>query len=360
MIIGVPKEIMAHEGRVGITPHGVKILVGGGHEVIIERGAGEKSGYSDKDFLEAGAQIKNSSQEIYQADLVVKVKEPQEQEFAFLKKGGIIFAFLHLPANPRLTAVLREKNMIGLTYEGIQLDNGERPALAPMSKIAGQMAVEKGLYYLRHRLAAARTKKAIVMVLGGAGVVGQAAVNSAKKNKRVSMVIALDLPGKLKPAQRHNYQTAVSDARNIGKFIKEVDLLIGAVAIPGGRAEKLVSEKMVASMKKGSVIVDVAIDESGCVETSKPTTHDNPTFTVHGVVHYCVKNMPGAVPKKSTPALTKATLPYLLEIAEKGAEKALKENSALAKGAHVFRGKITNQRLAEVFSEQYTPLGSLL
>lgn len=334
MIVGVPKEMMRHEGRVAITPEGVKALVGIGHKVVVQNQAGKKSGYSDKEYCEAGALIDAKPQSIYQADLVVKVKEPQEKEYELLKESGIIFAFLHLPANPRLVKVLQKKKNTAIAYEGIELKDGQTPILQPMSVIAGEVAVQKGLRYLSKD-----PQDATVVILGAAGTVGQAATKTALKVFGTS-VIALDLPGKLHKIYSDKYQTRISTPENIEEAIKKADLLIGAVASRGKKAPKLVSKEVVSSMEPGSVIVDVAIDEGGCIETSKPTTHDNPVFVEQGVIHYCVKNIPGAYPELSTPALTTATLPYILEITNKGLEKAIKENPALAKGIHVYQGKL--------------------
>jgi alanine dehydrogenase len=353
MIIGIPKEIMEHEGRVGITPQGVMVLTGLGHKTIIQSQAGKESGYSDEDFLKSGALIEAKSQLVYQADLVIKVKEPQEEEYQLLRENGIIFAFLHLPANPKLVKVLKEKNITAIAYEGIQLENGERPILRPMSEVAGEVAIRKGIDYLKKPV-----KDIRVVILGAAGVVGKTAAKTAQTMG--ASVIALDLPGKLPKIQSDKYLTEISTAENIWKALKEADLLIGAVAIPGERAKKLVSRKMVSSMKPGSVIVDVAIDEGGCIETSRPTSHKNPTFLEEGVIHYCVKNIPGAIPKVSTPRLTSATLPYILEIAKKGLVRSLKENLPLARGIHIYRGKITNPKLAQLFNEKYTPLETLI
>jgi len=243
--------------------------------------------------------------------------------------------------------------MAGIAYEGVQLENGARPILQTMSKIAGERAVKEGLRYL-----AKNPKDTMVVILGGAGAVGQSAIQAAQSLN--ASVIALDLPGKMEIRQTDNYQAVASTPENIKEALKKADLIVGAVAIPGGKAAKLVSKDMLSLMKPNSVIVDVAIDEGGCVETSKPTTNDNPTFVSEGIIHYCVKNMPGAVPQVSTPALTASTLSYILEIASNGLEKAAKENPALLKGLHVYGGKITNQRLAETLNENYTPPGSLL
>jgi alanine dehydrogenase len=353
MIIGTPKEIMEQEGRVGIAPKGVKVLTKLGHKIIIQSQAGKESGYTDQDFLKSGALIEAKPQLVYQADLVVKVKEPQEEEYQLLKENGIIFAFLHLPANSNLVKILKEKKITAVAYEGVQLENGERPILCPMSRVAGEMAIRRGINYLKKPV-----KDIKVVILGAAGVVGKTAAKTAQILG--SSVIALDLPGKLPKIQSDKYLTEISTTENILRAIKKADLLIGAVATPGERAKKLVSRKMVSLMKPGSVIVDVAIDEGGCVKTSRPTSHKNPFFLEEGVIHYCVKNIPGAVPKISTPPLTSATLPYVLEIANKGLIRSLKENPALAKGVHIYKGKITNPKLAQAFNEKYSSLETLL
>ena len=292
--------------------------------------------------------------------MVVKVKEPQKQEYELLKENGVLFAFLHLPANPELTQILKEKKIIGIAYEGIQLEKGERPVLRPMSEVAGKTAVLEGFHYLRKENGGKGIlpENAKVVVLGGAGIVGQAATQVARALK--ASVIALDLPGKLAARQSENYTTQISTPENIEKAVKTADLVIGAVAIPGTAAVKLVSKKLVSSMEPGSVIVDVAIDEGGCVETSKPTEHDNPVFIEQGVIHYCVKNMPGVVPRTSTPALTKITLPYILEICSKGVKRAILENPVLLKGIHIYQGKITNQKLAETLGEKYVRIEQLM
>ena len=345
-----------------ITPEGVKKISELGHKVIIQTLAGKESGYSDEDFLNAGGFIEVEPKAIYQADMVVKVKEPQKEEYELLKENGILFAFLHLPPNPELTNVLKEKKIIGIAYEGIQLKTGERPILRVMSQVAGKTAVLEGIHFLRKEQGGKGIlpENAKVVILGGGGIVGKAATQIARALN--ASVIALDLPGKLPPSSDTslNYVTEISTPKNIEKAIKSADLVVGAVAIPGGKAEKLVSKKLVASMEPGSVIVDVAIDEGGCVETSRPTNHDNPVFIEQGIIHYCVKNMPGVVPRTSTPALTDTTLPYILKICEKGLKKCVLENPALKKGIHVYQGEITNQKLAETLKEKYTPIEELL
>ena len=345
MTIGIPKEIMKYEGRVAVLPDGVKKVVELGHTVLIQSSAGEQSGYTDDDFSNAGAEIKPDSQSIYQADMIVKVKEPLEQEYELLKENSILFAFLHLPANPKLLEILKQKNITAIAYEGIELENKTRPLLGPMSDIAGKSAVLEGMHYLRKENGGKGVlpDDAKVVILGAAGIVGQGAFQYAKAMN--ASIIALDLPGKLESIQTEKYTTQISTPENIEKAIKQADLVIGAIAIPGAKAQKLVSKELVSQMEPGSVIADVAIDEGGCVETSRPTTQDNPVFTEHGVIHYCVKNIPGTVPRTSTPRLTEATLPYMLEIIDKGLEKAVSENPALSAGVYIHQGKITNENL---------------
>ncbi len=342
-----------------ITPEGVKKLTEAGCKVVIQTKAGKESGYTDQDFSNVGGFIETEPKTIYQSDMVVKVKEPQKEEYELLKQDGILFAFLHLPPNPELTNVLKEKKIIGIAYEGIQLKQGERPILRVMSQVAGKTAVLEGIHYLRKENGGKGIlpENAKVVILGGGGIVGKAATQVARALG--SSIIALDLPGKL-PSASENYVTEISTPKNIQKAVKTADLVVGAVAIPGGKAEKLVSKELVASMEPGSVIVDVAIDEGGCIETSRPTRHDNPVFIEQGVIHYCVKNMPGVVPRTSTPALTKTTLPYILKICEKGLKKCVLENQALTKGIHIYQGQITNQKLAETLKEKYTPIEDLL
>jgi alanine dehydrogenase len=356
MIIGIPKEIMKYEGRVAITPDGVKKVVEAGHKVLIQSDAGEQSGYTDDDFTNAGAEIKADAQSIYQADMIVKVKEPLEQEYELLKQNSILFAFVHLPANPKLLEILIEKNITAIAYEGIELENKKRPLLGPMSDVAGKSAVLEGMHYLRKENGGKGVlpDDAKVVILGAAGIVGQGAVQYAKALN--SSIIALDLPGKLEAIQTDKYTTQISTPENIEKAIKWADLVIGAIAIPGAKAQKLVSKELVSQMEPGSVIADVAIDEGGCVETSHPTTQDNPVFTEQGIIHYCVKNIPGTVPRTSTPKLTEATLPYILEIVNNAFEKAISKNPALMTGTYIHQGKITNEKLAETFGKKYTPI----
>jgi len=362
MKIGVPKEIKPMEFRVAMTPGGVESLVRRGHEVLVEKGAGVGSGMSDAEYAEAGARLV-SAEEAWGAELVVKVKEPLPQEYKYLRPGLLLFTYLHLAASRELTEAMLASGVTGIAYETVQLADGSLPLLVPMSEVAGRMATQVGAYYLEKPMGGRGillggvpgVAPASVVILGG-GTVG---TNAAKIALGMgAQVYVLDINH-----QRLQYLddvfggrliTLTSTEANIKKAVQFADLLIGAVLIPGAKAPKLVTREMVATMKEGSVIVDVAVDQGGCVETIRPTTHDQPTYVVDGVVHYGVANMPGAVPRTSTFALTNQTLPYVLKLAEKGLE-ALKEDPALLKGLNVHAGRLTHPAVAEAFGLPYTP-----
>ncbi len=362
MKIGVPKEIKPMEFRVAMTPGGVESLVRRGHEVLVEKGAGVGSGMSDAEYAEAGARLV-SAEEAWGAELVVKVKEPLPQEYKYLRPGLLLFTYLHLAASRELTEAMLTSGVTGIAYETVQLADGSLPLLVPMSEVAGRMATQVGAYYLEKPMGGRGillggvpgVAPASVVILGG-GTVG---TNAAKIALGMgAQVYVLDINH-----QRLQYLddvfggrliTLTSTEANIKKAVQFADLLIGAVLIPGAKAPKLVTREMVATMKEGSVIVDVAVDQGGCVETIRPTTHDQPTYVVDGVVHYGVANMPGAVPRTSTFALTNQTLPYVLKLAEKGLE-ALKEDPALLKGLNVHQGRLTHPAVAEAFGLPYTP-----
>jgi len=354
MKIGVPKEIKLKEGRVALTPLGVESFVKAGHEVVIETGAGKISGISDKDYKKAGAKISKNLKEIWSADMIIKVKEPQEKEFRYFRPDLILFTYLHLAAFPKLTEKLVDKKVIAIDYATVELPNGSLPLLKPMSKVAGKLAGKVGQELLK-----SKGKKALI--LGG----GTAGENAAEVllNSKFEVTILEKNPKKieyLKEKFGSHLKVFSPEEKSIAKLLPEIDILIGTILITGAKAPKLVTEEMVKTMRKGSVIVDVSIDQGGCVETSHPTTHKNPTFKKHGVIHYCVANMPGIVPDISTFALTKETLPYALELANKGFKRAVKENPALAKGVNVYKGEITYQKLAEAFGKEYVPLENLL
>ncbi len=356
-IIGVPKEIKADEYRVAVTPAGVRRLTLDGHEVIVERDAGTGSGISDGEYESEGARIVDTAREAWSADIVAKVKEPIEEEYGFLREDLVLYTFLHLAAAPGLAKVLMDTGTLAIGYETCQDENtGELSLLIPMSEIAGRLAVQAGAKYLEREhggrgvlLSGAPGVAPGKVAILGAGVVG---LNAAKIAVGMgARVLSLDVSlSKLRYIDdlfNGRVETAFSDSHNISEAVKDADLVIGAVLLPGAKSPWLVDRNMLKSMKEGSVIVDVSVDQGGCVETSRPTTHSNPVFTVEKVIHYCVANMPGAVPRTSTFALANATFPGLLIMAQKGVAKALKENYALRMGVNVAAGKITHSKVAE-------------
>lgn len=365
MIIGVPKEIKNNENRIAITPAGVVAFVNAGHRVLIEDQAGVGSGFLNEEYLEAGAEIISSAADVYaRSEMIIKVKEPLPEEFDYIQEGQIIFTYLHLAAAPELAKVLMEKKVVAIAYETIQLDNGSLPLLTPMSEVAGRMAVQVGAQFLEKPkggrgilLGGVPGVPAADVVIIGAGIVG---TNAAKMAVGMgAQVTILD-----KSADRLRYlddlfgskiKTLMSSPYNIEKAVQFADLLIGAVLIPGAKAPNLVSEEMVKQMKPGSVIVDVAIDQGGSIETiDRVTTHSDPTYVKHGVVHYAVANMPGAVPRTSTFALTNVTLPYALEIANKGYVQAIRDNKPLAVGVNVVNGYMVCDPVARALNLEYT------
>jgi alanine dehydrogenase len=370
VIIGVPKETKAQENRVALTPAGCHALVSHGHQVLVERGAGEGSGFEDAMYRAAGARVVER-QEVYAlSDIVTKVKEPLPEEYESYRPGQVLYTYLHLAADRRLTEFLLERRIRAVAYETVQLADGSLPLLTPMSEVAGRMAPQVGARLLEQP----EGGKGIllggvpgvlpgrVVILGG-GTVGQNAATIA-----VGMgadVTILDISAErlrfLDDRYAGRVHTLMSNAHNIGEAVARADLVIGAVLLPGARAPHLVTEEMVRSMERGSVIVDVAVDQGGVVETiDHTTTHAQPTYVRHGVVHYAVANMPGAVPHTSTLALTNVTLPYLLQLADKGFERAVRENPALAKGVNAVDGKLTYQAVAEAHGMSYTPLEEVL
>jgi alanine dehydrogenase len=365
MIVGVPKEIKDNEYRVSMTPGGVHQLVEAGHTVLVETGAGDGSFFSNDDFEEAGAKITTADEVWTQARLVVKVKEPLSSEYKYLRPDLLLFTYLHLAANEDLTQTMVESGVTGIAYETVELPSGALPLLTPMSEVAGRMAVQVGAQYLeRHEGGRGKllggipgVRPANVIILGG-GVVGTHAAQVALgMGASVTMMdINIDRLRTLSELLHGNFTTWVANPLHIARALRRADLVIGAVLVKGAKAPKLVTREMVAWMKPGSVIVDVAVDQGGCVETSHPTTHSAPTFLVDGVVHYCVANMPGAVPRTSTHGLSNATLPYVLKLANQGFEKAIKTDSSLARGVNIHQGKITYQAVAEAFGLPYTLL----
>jgi alanine dehydrogenase len=371
LIIGVPKEIKDNENRVAISPAGIDAFVEAGHEVLIETGAGEGSGFFDEVFIEHGAKIAQSAEEVWSsAEMVLKVKEPQPSEYRYFREDLILFTYLHLAAEPELTRALMESKVTAIAYETIQLDNGSLPLLTPMSEVAGRMSVQIGAQFLE------KPKGGKGVLLGGVpGVLpgnvviiggGTVGTNAAKMALGLgAQVTILDVnPDRLRELDdifRGQVRTLMSNSYNIGQAVQQADLLIGAVLVPGRRAPRLVTEEMVKTMSTGSVIVDVAIDQGGSIETiDRVTTHSNPTIVKHGVVHYAVANIPGAVPRTSTLALTNVTIPYAVQIANKGVERAVKENRALALGVNTMKGHVTHQAVAESLDLSHVPLSDVL
>lgn len=370
MVIGVPKEIKPEENRVAIVPGGVETLVHLGHEVIIEKGAGLGSGFSDEEYTRAGAKISHRHGDIFsEADLVLKVKEPLPEEYRNLKEGQVVFTYFHLAASEELTRNLQERKIIGIAYETVQTEDGFLPLLAPMSEIAGRMAPQEGAKYLEETYGGrgillggvAGVPPANVVILGG-GTVGYNASRIALGMG--ASVTVLDInPRRLRMLDevfQGRVTTMIADNYNIRMVAGYADLLIGAVLIPGAKAPKLITREMLKTMRQGAVLIDVSIDQGGIAETSKPTIHSQPIYMEEGIIHYAVTNMPGAVPRTSTRALTLNTLPYVLEIAEKGWRKAAKENPSLARGVNLVDGKITYKAVAEAFNLPHTPLDNLM
>jgi len=370
MIIGVPAEIKNNEYRIGLTPGAAADYVGHGHSVIVEKGAGLGSSFPDDAYLKAGCEIVDTPTEVFErADMIVKVKEPQASEIAMLREGQILYTYLHLAPDPEQTKGLVESGAVCIAYETVELPDGSLPLLAPMSEVAGRMATQVGAHFLEKPCGGRGVlmggvpgvAPANVIVLGG-GVVGTSAAYIAKgmgANVTV-MDINLDRLRYLDNVWENKVTTLFSSRGNLLEVLPEADLVIGAIYIPGARAPWLVTRDMLPMMKPDSVVVDVAIDQGGCVETSKPTTHAEPTFFVDGVLHYGVANMPGAVPNTSTRALNNATLRYGLNIANKGWKQALSDDPALAKGANVIGGKIVYETVATEHGLQYTPLDHVL
>ena len=363
MLIGVPKEIKVHEYRVGLTPASVVELTSRGHQVVVEQGAGLGIGFSDGDYQRAGADI-GTVDAAFDADLIVKVKEPQLEECARFRPGQILFTYLHLAAAEELTRVLIKSGSIGIAYETIQKTDGSLPLLTPMSEVAGKMAIQQGAKYLEKPVkgkgvllgGVPGVPPGRVLVLG-AGTVGiQAAKMAAGLGAQVYILDTnLERLAYLDDVMPANVFPIMSNPASLREYVTKADLVIGAVLVHGAKAPKLITRDMLKEMKTGAVLVDVAIDQGGCFETSKATTHGNPIYTVDGVVHYCVANMPGAVAKTSTLALTNATLPYAVEIANKGWKKAMQENTEIKLGANVIDGKVTYQAVAEAILEATNP-----
>jgi alanine dehydrogenase len=366
MIIGVPKEIKDHETRVGLVPSGVTELREAGHEVLVESHAGEGSSLTDREYMQAGAHLLESGAEVWaKADLVVKVKEPQSSEYSHFRPGLILFTYLHLAPLPKLTDRLLEGNVNGVAYETIRETDGSLPLLTPMSEVAGRMSVQVGAQYLEKPYGGRGillggvpgVAPANVVVLGG-GIVGTNAAKMALGLGAHVVIIdrSLNRLRELDDIFNGQVVTLASNAWTIGENLKTADLVVGAVLIPGASAPKLVRREMIANMKRGAVVVDVAIDQGGCFETSHATTHTEPVYFVDGVLHYCVSNMPAAVPHTSTFALTNATFPYLLELANHGLEGACERHASLREGVNTYNGYVTHSGVAESQGRQWRAL----
>jgi alanine dehydrogenase len=370
MIVGILKEIKTEENRVCMTPAGVEVMISNGHKVMVEKGAGSGSGFEDTAYLKAGAEMASTALEIFEkTDMVMHVKEPLPPEYDLIREGQIVFTYLHLAAAEELTRALVKSKAVCIAYETIQKSDGSLPLLTPMSEVAGRMAIQQGAKYLEmvqggHGVllgGVPGVDPGNVVVIGG-GIVG---INAAKMACGLgAKVYILDMN-----LDRLRYLSDVMPANCFGLFsspatvrdlIRTADVVVGAVLIPGAKAPKLITREMLKTMKPGAVLVDVAIDQGGCFETSKATTHGDPIYVVDGVVHYCVANMPGAVPRTSTMALTNATLPYAVEIANKGWKAAMQESNEFKLGANVIDGKITYKAVADAFGLDYTPIDELL
>lgn len=371
MRIGCPKEIKPQEGRVGLTPAGVDALVRAGHEVYMQHNAGVESGFADAEYAAVGAQILEKAADVYQiADMIIKVKEPLAPEYDLLKEGQTLFTYLHLAPDPAQTQALLRKKITAIAYETVQLADGSLPLLSPMSEVAGRLSVQIGAHLLESHCGGRGVllggvpgvEKANVVIIGG----GNVGLNAARAAAGFGAnVIVLDLNIKrlayLDDIFAGRVQTLLSNSYNIANAVKEADLVVGCVLIPGAKTPKLVTEEMVQSMRPGSVLVDVAIDQGGSIETmDRITTHSNPYYVKHGVLHYSVANMPGAVPRTSTLALTGATLPFALKLAKMGAVEACKADPALMKGLNTYNGKVTFKAVAEAQGLEYCDPATLL
>jgi alanine dehydrogenase len=370
MITGILKEIKIEENRVSMTPAGVEVLKGHGHTLLVETGAGSGSGFGDDAYTAAGAEIVKTAKEIYdRSDMVMHVKEPMPPEYPLIRKDQIVFTYLHLAANETLTKAMIETRSIDIAYETIQKADGSLPLLIPMSEVAGRMSIQEAAKYLEMEYGGEGVllggvpgvEPATVLVIGAGTVGTHAAKMACGLGARVYVVDScLSRLRYLSDVMPKNCFLLISTPETIRRLISEADAVIGSVLIPGAKAPKLVTRDMLKLMKKGSVLVDVAIDQGGCFETSKATTHKDPIYTIDGIIHYCVANMPGAVAKTSTLALTNATLPYAVEIADKGWKRAMKENAEIKKGANVVQGQVTFKGVADAFGLHLADIDTLL
>ncbi|HVM96692.1 MAG TPA: alanine dehydrogenase [Candidatus Acidoferrales bacterium] len=370
MIIGIPKEIKAEENRVAMTPAGVSALVAHGHRVLVQRHAGEGSGLSDAQYRGAGAEVVGAARDVWRrAEMIVKVKEPLPSEYRYLRDGLVVFTYLHLAASRELTRVLRARKVQSIGYETIQLDDGSLPLLAPMSEVAGRLSIQVGAWCLQKQnggagilLGGASGVRPAKVVILGAGIAGASACQiAAGVGAHVSIV---DLnPARLRYLHDilgGHLTTVMSNRANIEEEVSDADLLVGSVLVAGAKAPHLVTRKMVKAMKPGSAVVDISIDQGGCIETSRPTTLDDPIYVAERVVHYCVTNMPAIVPRTSTFALTNATLSYALELADKGLPRALRENAPLRRGVNVYDGNVVHAGVADAFGFEHKAIEQLV
>ena len=370
MIIGVPKEIKNNENRIALTPAGAAEFVKRGHTVYVQSGGGVGSGFDDETYVAAGATVLASIEEVYAiAEMIVKVKEPIEQEYKLVKKGQIVYTYFHFASSEELTHAMIESGAVCLAYETVELPDRSLPLLVPMSEVAGRMSVQQGAKYLEKTFGGSGillggvpgVPPAKVLVIGG-GVVGTEAAKMAAGLGADVTIMDLSLPRLryLADIMPSNVKTMMSNDYNIREMVQTHDLIIGAVLIPGAKAPKLVTRDMLKTMRPGTVLVDVAVDQGGCFETTRATTHANPTFTIDNVIHYCVANMPGAVPRTSTLALTNSTLPYGIQLADKGWRQACNDDASLAKGLNVVEGKVVYQGVADAFNLPFTDPKTIL
>jgi alanine dehydrogenase len=370
MIIGVPKEIKNNENRVGLTPAGVSAFVKAGHKVFVQATAGLGSGFSDEEYKKAGATLLKTIAEVYKkAEMIVKVKEPIKEEYNLIREGQLLFTYFHFASYEPLTKAMIKSKAVCLAYETVEKKDRSLPLLVPMSEVAGRMSVQEGAKFLEKPMGGRGillggvpgVKPAEVLVLGG-GIVGtQAAIMAAGLGADVTIMdISLPRLRELDNILPKNVKTVYSNEYNIREMITHSDLIVGAVLIPGAKAPHLITKDMLKTMRPGTVLVDVAVDQGGCFETTKATTHEKPTYVIDGVIHYCVANMPGAVPYTSTLALTNATLPYALQLANKGWKKACADNEELRLGLNVVNGKVVYKGVAEAFNLKYTEVSEIL
>jgi len=368
VIIGLPREVKNQEYRVAIVPREVKELIKCGHKIIVERAAGEASGISDKEYIHEGAEIAESPECVYKAEMIVKVKEPQPQEYHYLYEDQILFSYLHLASSLELTKAMLEQKVIAIAYELVQLENGYAPLNAPMSEIAGRLSVQVGAHYLQKDNGGSGVLLGRVpgvspanVAIVGAGTVGASAARTALGMGASVTILDIDVNKLRHLSEIYNgtLTTLVANEGSIEDTVANADLVVGAVLIPGATAPKVVTKNMISRMRRGSVIVDVAIDQGGCIETSQPTDFDHPIFIVDGVIHCCIANMPAAVARTSTLALTNATFPYVRRLANLGYEEAIASSKSLTKGVNLFKGNVTCKAVADSLGLEYIPIEAL-